>query len=135
MVVATHRDEVGSDSAAQPSVQACGFVGSLAKFGSPFRQAACRTGCGETDTVRGNQNVVAVGSVAMGRAMAPIGPMAPTGPLGPMAMGGPGGPGGPAFPGGPGGVCAMKRMGLATLGGLGDMWTTSGENSTVCKDV
>ena len=101
-------------------------MGSLAKFGSPFRQAACRTGCGETDTVRGNQNVVAVGSVAMGRAMAPIGPMAPTGPIGPMAMGG---------PGGPGGVCAMKRMGLATLGGLGDMWTTSGENSTVCKDV
>ena len=116
MVVATHRDEVGSDSAAQPSVQACGFVGSLAKFGSPFRQAACRTGCGETDTVRGNQNVVAVGSgVATGRAMAP---RAPRGAMG--ALGGPGA-GAPGGPGGPGGVCAMKRLGLATLGGLGDM--------------
>ena len=104
MVVATHRDEVGSDSAAHPSVQLCGFAGSLAKFGSPLCQAACRPGCGETDTVRGNQNVVAVGSVAMGRAMAPIAP---------MARGG--------ANGGPGGVCAMKRMGLATLGGLGDM--------------
>lgn len=55
-----HRDEVGSD--AQPSVHACGLVDSLAKFGSPkFRLGGCRTGCGETETVRGNQNVAEVG--------------------------------------------------------------------------
>ena len=59
---------MGSD--AHPSVH--GGLDSLAKFGSPtFRQGACRPGWGETDTVRGNQKVVALGTpgIATGGAM------------------------------------------------------------------
>ena len=90
---------MGSANAAQ-SVHDCGFVGSLAKFGSPRgKPYACRTGCGETETVRGNQTVAVVGNVVMDPAPSGTG-MAWTGIR-------------PAWP--------MKRIGLATRGGLGDM--------------
>ena len=93
-----HKDDVGSANAAQ-SVHDCGFVGSLAKFGSPRgKPYACRTvGCGETETVRGNQTVAVVGNVVMDPARTDGTGMAWT-----------------AWP--------MKRIGLATRGaGLGDM--------------
>ena len=49
-----YRVEVGSVNGPQFSV--CGWA-SLAGYGSPMRnQGGGRTGCGETETVRGNQN-------------------------------------------------------------------------------